>query len=49
MLVHFSGGYVEMHFHFFVMLAVIAMYQDWLPYTLDELLDAVEGSMGREE
>ena len=33
-LVHFSGGFVEMHFHFFVMLAVIATYQDWMPYTL---------------
>lgn len=31
-LVHLSGGFVEMHFHFFVMVAVIALYQDWLPF-----------------
>jgi diguanylate cyclase (GGDEF)-like protein/PAS domain S-box-containing protein len=28
-LVHLSGGMVEMHFHFFVMVAVITLYQDW--------------------
>jgi diguanylate cyclase (GGDEF)-like protein len=28
-LVHVSGGVIEMHFHFFVALAVIAFYQDW--------------------
>lgn len=31
-LVHFSGGYIEAHFHFFVMVAVIALYQSWLPF-----------------
>ncbi len=31
-LVHLSGGYIEMHFHFFVMTAVIAVYQDWVPF-----------------
>lgn len=29
--IHLSGGYVELHFHFFVMVAVIALYQDWTP------------------
>jgi len=33
-LVHLSGGYIEFHFHFFVMLAFLALYQDWIPYTL---------------
>src|SRR5919108_657626 len=33
-LVHLSGGTIEMHFHFFVMLAVIALYQDWRPFLL---------------
>lgn len=33
-IVHLSGGYIEMHFHFFVMLAVIVLYQDWLPFLL---------------
>jgi PAS domain S-box-containing protein len=31
-LVHFSGGYIEMHFHFFVMMVIIALYQDWIPF-----------------
>src|SRR5688572_24191836 len=30
-LVHLSGGMTEIHFHFFVMLGVIALYQDWQP------------------
>jgi PAS domain S-box-containing protein len=33
-LVHFSGGYIEMHFHFFVALVIIALYQDWIPFLL---------------
>jgi hypothetical protein len=33
-LVHLSGGMIEMHFHFFVMLAVISLYQDWRPFLL---------------
>ncbi|MCA1846132.1 MAG: sensor domain-containing diguanylate cyclase, partial [Actinobacteria bacterium] len=31
-LVHLSGGNIEMHFHFFVMLSVISLYQDWRPF-----------------
>lgn len=33
-LVHLSGGYIEMHFHFFVMIIVISLYQDWTPFLL---------------
>lgn len=28
-LVHLSGGVIETHFHFFVMVPVVALYQDW--------------------
>jgi diguanylate cyclase (GGDEF)-like protein/PAS domain S-box-containing protein len=31
-LVHLGDGRVEMHFHFFVMLPVISMYQQWRPF-----------------
>jgi diguanylate cyclase (GGDEF)-like protein len=31
-LVHMTGGLVEMHFHFFVVVAVVALYQSWLPF-----------------
>jgi PAS domain S-box-containing protein len=33
-LVHISGGYIELHFHFFVVLVFLALYQDWIPYLL---------------
>lgn len=33
-LVHLSGGAIEMHFHFFVMVPLIALYQDWVPFTI---------------
>jgi methyl-accepting chemotaxis protein len=33
-LVHLSGGYIELHFHFFVMLVFLALYHDWIPYLL---------------
>jgi diguanylate cyclase (GGDEF)-like protein len=31
-LVHLAGGMIEMHFHFFVVLSALALYQDWLPF-----------------
>jgi diguanylate cyclase (GGDEF)-like protein/PAS domain S-box-containing protein len=33
-LVHLSDGLIEMHFHFFVVVAVVALYQSWLPFLL---------------
>jgi len=30
--VHLSGGTIEAHFHFFVMLAVISLYQSWASF-----------------
>jgi PAS domain S-box-containing protein len=33
-LVHLSGGYIEFHFHFFVMLTFLALCQNWIPYLL---------------
>lgn len=34
LLVHFSGGYIEFHFHFFVVIALLGLYQHWLPFLL---------------
>jgi diguanylate cyclase len=31
-LVHLWGGVIEAHFHFFVMIGVLTLYQDWLPF-----------------
>ena len=33
-LVHLSGGLIEMHFHFFVMVGVVTLYQDWRPFLI---------------
>ncbi|MFW6317502.1 MAG: methyl-accepting chemotaxis protein [Halorubrum sp.] len=33
-LVKLSGGYIEAHFHFFVFVAVLALYEDWLPFAV---------------
>ena len=33
-LVHFAGGAIEAHFHYFVMLGVVSLYQDWWPFLL---------------
>ncbi|MCI0527163.1 MAG: PAS domain S-box protein, partial [Nitrospira sp.] len=44
-LVHLSGGYIELHFHFFVMVVFMALYQDWTPYILAILYVAVHHGM----
>ncbi|MEK6974803.1 MAG: PAS domain-containing sensor histidine kinase [Candidatus Thermoplasmatota archaeon] len=33
-LVQFWGGVIEAHFHFFVVVALISLYQDWVPFGL---------------
>ena len=46
-LVHLSGGYIELHFHFFVMVAFLALYQDWALYLLSIIYVAVHhGTFG---
>ncbi len=32
--VHLFNGVIEAHFHFFVMVAVVALYQAWMPFLL---------------
>ena len=31
-LIHLGGGYIELHFHFFVVVGIVALYQDWTPF-----------------
>ena len=33
-LVHLWHGTIEAHFHFFVMIPVLALYEDWIPFLL---------------
>jgi diguanylate cyclase (GGDEF)-like protein len=41
-LVHLSHGLIEMHFHFFVMVALLTLYQDWKPFLVAIGLTVVE-------
>jgi diguanylate cyclase (GGDEF)-like protein len=34
LLVHISGGLIEMHFSFFVAVIVLTLYEDWMPFLL---------------
>ena len=31
-LVHLWGGVIEAHFHFFVMIVLLSLYEDWVPF-----------------
>jgi hypothetical protein len=33
-VVHLMNGAIEGHFHFFVMVSILALYEDWFPYLL---------------
>ena len=47
LLVHLSGGLIEAHFHFFVMIAVVSLYEHWVPFLLAFLYVLVHhGFMG---
>ncbi len=39
--IHITGGLVEAHFHIFVVLIVVALYQDWRPLTVGILFTLV--------
>jgi diguanylate cyclase (GGDEF)-like protein/PAS domain S-box-containing protein len=45
--VHLSGGVVEVHFHYFVMVVVLSLYEDWVPFLVAIAFVVVEhGLMG---
>jgi diguanylate cyclase (GGDEF)-like protein/PAS domain S-box-containing protein len=47
LLVYFWDGRIEAHFHFFVMVALLATYEEWFPYLLAFLYVLVHhGTMG---
>jgi diguanylate cyclase (GGDEF)-like protein/PAS domain S-box-containing protein len=47
MTVHLAHGATEAHFHFFVMIVVIALYEDWAPFLLSvAYVVAQHGVMG---
>ena len=46
MVVHLSGGYIEAHFHFFVVIAIVALYQDWVPFLIAIGFVVIEHGLG---
>jgi diguanylate cyclase (GGDEF)-like protein len=34
LLIHESGGLIEWHFYFFVLIVVLTLYEDWMPFLL---------------
>ena len=45
-LVHLWNGAIEAHFHFFVMIAVLALYQDWLPFGMALIMVILHHGLG---
>jgi diguanylate cyclase (GGDEF)-like protein/PAS domain S-box-containing protein len=46
LVVHISGGYVEAHFHFFVMIVVLTLYEDWIPFLIATFYVVVHHGLG---
>src|SRR6185369_7597898 len=40
-LVHAGNGLTDLHFHFFVVVGLVSLYQDWVPLMLGVLLVGV--------
>ncbi|HZD72885.1 MAG TPA: ATP-binding protein, partial [Actinomycetota bacterium] len=45
-LVVFSRGSIEAHFHFFVIIGFIALYQDWVPFLWNAVFTSVSHGVG---
>jgi signal transduction histidine kinase len=45
-LVHLSGGTIEAHFHFFVLIGLIALYQDWVPFIWNVVFTVLSHGLG---
>jgi PAS domain S-box-containing protein len=46
LIVHFSRGAIEAHFHFFVMVVVLTLYEDWMPFLLAVTYVAIHHGVG---
>ena len=45
-LVGLSGGAIEAHFHFFITIGFIALYQDWVPFLVNVLFTVLSHGVG---
>jgi signal transduction histidine kinase len=46
LLVHLSEGSIEAHFHFFILIGLIALYQDWVPFVWNVVFTTVSHGVG---
>jgi signal transduction histidine kinase len=46
LLVHLSKGSIEAHFHFFILIGLIVLYQDWVPLLWNTLFTVVSHGVG---
>ncbi len=45
-LVSFSNGAIEAHFHFFIIIGFIALYQDWVPFLWEIVFTVLSHGLG---
>jgi signal transduction histidine kinase len=45
-LVGITNGTIESHFHFFIIIGFIALYQDWVPFLLNVLFTVITHGVG---
>jgi signal transduction histidine kinase len=45
-LVALSGGKIEAHFHFFILIGFIALYQDWVPFVWNIVFTVLSHGLG---
>ena len=45
-LVAFTDGRIEAHFHFFIIIGFIALYQDWAPFLLNIVFTVISHGIG---
>jgi signal transduction histidine kinase/CheY-like chemotaxis protein len=45
-LVHLSAGSIEAHFHFFILIGLIALYQDWVPFLWNVVFTVLSHGLG---
>jgi signal transduction histidine kinase len=45
-LVSFAKGSIEAHFHFFIMIGFIALYQDWVPFLWNVVFTVLSHGLG---
>lgn len=46
LLVHFWSGVIEAHFHFFVMIVLLTLYEDWVPFLMAALYVLLHHGIG---